>query len=323
MNRKLAFFAGLFVVTLMVSAPMATSQALTGTLTIKGSSTVFPVMEEAQLRWAELHPDVTIDTASVGSGGGMAALIEGSTDIAPMSRAPKDSEIAEADFEVNATRIGLDALAIIVHKDNPLNDINASTLTAIYTGNILLWSELGVDVTPNEISIHERDQNSGTHDYFNEEFVNEGEVNSENVTYGGQFTNQADLNSAVASTVNAIGYSGLAYVDSSVKALTFEGVEATIENAADDSYGVSRPLFLVTNADEENELRDAFVNYILSPEGQYIVELVGYVAIEEKATGYTEVAGDTDDEDSPFSTLGVFFAFFAVLSAVYMVRRRN
>lgn len=287
---------------LMVFSNGTTAQTnyseMSGDINISGSSTVFPVMQAVQQRWQELAPSVTMEIASVGSGGGFDRLAQGTTDLAPMSRAPKQDELDSVDFTVNVTKIGLDALSIIVNDANPINDANFTTIQAIFNGTYSTWDQAFPHAdfssfSSKDIVVYQRDENSGTHDYFDEEFL-QGNLPAADAQYNAQ----ADLNTAVSQTQNSIGYSGLAYVDSTVKALDFQGadqsapVTPSIASAADGSYALARPLFLVFNQDESNSLRDAIVNYVLTPEGQYLVRDVGYVPIaDDVATTLTPVAG--------------------------------
>jgi len=347
--KKIAIL-GLFVIGLMVfSAPAyAQDTSVEGTLVLRGSSTLFPIMQQATTYFDVLFPNVVLETESIGSGGGFDALLDGSTDIAPMSRAPKDTEIAEAAAlspaeTVNTTQIGLDALAIIVNNNNPITQLSYQNITDIFNGTIRLWSALGITtgVSDDNIKILERDTASGTHDYFNEEFLNEGEVPRADLgQYHNEFNDQAALNAAVAAEDNAIGYSGLAYVDTTVKSLdvsetgeTGSFVAPSISAASDGSYPVSRPLFLVTfeSYKAENDLIDFFLEWILSEDGQFVVFEVGYVNIFDRSDSIVLPTADptddptdgTEDDDEgglPFEFAALAVAFVAI---GIVVRRRR
>lgn len=293
--------------------------ALEGTVTVTGSNTVFPIIEAASARWQELHPDVTISASGPGSGAGITALIEGQTDLAPMSRAPKAAEISEATtagIELNITTVGIDAIVIIVNKNNPITDLTSDQISQIYNGTFTSWTEVGWSAG-GDITVIERDENSGTHDYFNDQFMGGEEVNPALLHEHKQEASTSTLFQLVAENDNAIGYGGLAYLDDTVKAVDVDGVKATKANAKSGDYSVARPLFVVFDDKTVSDLAREFINYILGLEGQYLVDSVGYVAVGEMAESLEAVAGFL-----PLNMTPIFLGIAAV-TAIGILRRKN
>lgn len=332
MYKTFKLLTGFLMIALMISSGPAYAQdTLEGELSIIGSNTVFPIVAEAQARWGELHPDVQFSTEGPGSGAGFDALLDGTADIAPMSRAPKENELKEASDngqDIEQLIVARDALIVVIPNENPINDLTQDQVSSIYNGSVRDWK----DVIPNDddsrfdymadttIRVVERDQDSGTHDFFNDFFIGGNEVPASDFgQYYAQYAGTGDLFSDVSENENAIGYGGLAYLDNSVKAVDIDRIEANKENAGDGSYPVTRPLFLVwdKNDETENPLIKEFTDYIMSPEGQYIADSVGYIAVEPMTTGYTEVAGQ---EETPVA----FLPFLIAISALSLFfRRRN
>ncbi|MCY3410574.1 MAG: PstS family phosphate ABC transporter substrate-binding protein [Candidatus Heimdallarchaeota archaeon] len=289
------------------------------TIRVVGSNTVYPIMDAVGARFSEVKGgEVTLTIEGPGSGAGITALIEQQTDIAPMSRAPKDSEKAEAvvaGIELNITTIALDALVIIVNKANPINGLTKAQITDIYDGTKTSWSEFGWSAG-GDISVIERDENSGTHDYFNEFFLDGEEVDPTKVAEHKQEASTSTLFELVASDESAIGYGGLAYMEDTVKALEVDGVAPSKAAAADETYSVARPLFVVFDEKTISDMAREFVNYVLGPEGQYLCDYVGYVALYDVATGLSDTA--TGDNIPGFE---FFLAFFAIAFPIVLRRR--
>ncbi len=302
----------LIIVSLLINQSVIAD--LSGTIDVTGSNTVYPIMNAAGARFQEIHPDVSISISGPGSGAGISALIDGITDLAPMSRAPKQAEIDDATskgMKLNITTIAIDAIVIIINKDNPIVNLNSEDISAIYSGNKTQWADFGWN-EGGSIKVLERDENSGTHDYFNEEFLNGNEVDPTKVAEHAQFASTKELFDTVATEKNTIGYGGLAYLSDDVKAVNVNNVAANKANAKDGSYSVSRPLFIVFDQNTVSTVAAAFVNFVLSPEGQAIVEQVGYVAIGEIGT----ISSDTST--SPFEMIYVFVGFS--MMAIFMRR---
>jgi phosphate transport system substrate-binding protein len=247
------------------------------TLTLNGSTTVFPIAQKEAEEFMKQHSDINVSVRGTGSGNGIAALINGTCDIADASRPMKQSEIENAKSKgINpvANVIAKDAIAIVVNTKNPISSITHDQLKKIYTGEITNWKELG---GPDwEITPITRDSSSGTFEIFEEKVLEKGvEMVSTAVVQG---SNQA-VKTTVAKTPGAIGYIGLGYVDSSVKALKYDGVLPSKSSVLDGSYEISRPLFMYTNGTPEGVVKK-FIDFVMSPEGQTVVEQVGYIAVK-------------------------------------------
>lgn len=244
--------------------------------------------------WAETYgtvdPGVSVEVSGGGSGQGIAALMNGSCDLANCSRKLEEKEHAElkAKRGVDAKEIavGYDALSIFVHKDNPLKEITLDQLREIYRqgGTITKWSQLGVTIPGakgDDIIRVSRQNNSGTYHYFKEAIV--GHTNE--MALGTLDMNGSkDAVELIARTPNAIGYSGMGYLTPDVRHLMVAkkagepAVEPTVATTMDHTYPIARPMFMVT-AGEPAPAVKKYVDWVLSPDGQKIVRETGYVPV--------------------------------------------
>lgn len=256
----------------------------------KGSDTLVNLA----LAWAEAYqsvqPDVSIAVTGGGSGTGIAALINGTVDIANASREMKDEEIAAAQangFDPVEIPVAIDALAVIVHPDNPVDGLTIQQLSDIYTGRIVNWKEVGGDDRP--IVLLSRETNSGTHVYFLEQVVRRGEDDNEDI-FAPQtllMPSSVGITSELRRNPNAIGYDGLGYVTEHEKVLAIAKDEnspyilPTVETGADGSYPLARFLFMYTAGEPEGSIAE-YINWIRGPEGQAIVAELGFVPLNEE-----------------------------------------
>ncbi len=246
------------------------------TLTLTGSTTVLPIAQLCAEKFMEQHPDVDISVRGGGSGVGIAALIDGTCDIAMASRPMKTKELKSARSKgINpvATVIARDGIAIIVHPSNPLSEITMAQLRDIYTGKISNWKDVGGK--SGRIVVISRDVASGTFEVFKKLVLKGAKTRADALMLAS--------NKAVATTVEktpgAIGYVGLGYVSSKVKALTVDGVKPTKKTVASGEYKLSRPLYFYTDGKPKG-LAKEFIDFVLSPEGQKIVEEAGFVPVK-------------------------------------------
>ncbi|MDD5259144.1 MAG: phosphate ABC transporter substrate-binding protein [bacterium] len=245
-------------------------------LTMSGSTTVLPIAQKAAEEFMNEHPDVDISVRGGGSGVGVAAIMDGTVDIGNASRAAKAKEIATArgkGVSMVGTVVAKDGICIIVNKANSINSISLETAKKIYTGEISKWSEAGG--SGGTIVIISRDTASGTFEVFNEKVLKGSKVREDAMMLA---SNQAILTS-VSSTPGAIGYIGLGYVTDEVKPLVVNGVTASKETVISGKYPVSRPLYMYTNGAPKG-LAKQFLDYLLSPTGQKLVEEVGFIAVK-------------------------------------------
>ena len=253
----------------------------------KGSDT----MVNLALAWAERyqneHPEVSISVTGGGTGTGITSLIDGTIDIGNASRAVKQEEIDEAlklNTELNQIVVARDAIAVIVHPDNPVNQLTLEQISAIFRGEITNWSEVGGEDRP--IVKLSRETNSGTHVYFLERVVRLD--SKEN-----KFLFSADtlllpssegIISETAENPNAIGYDGLGYVTPHVKVLAVADTDSdafilpSVETVNDGSYPISRDLYMITRGTPEGQVK-AYIDWILSDDAQQIVTELGFVPV--------------------------------------------
>ncbi len=254
----------------------------------KGSDTIVNIA----LAWAEAYrqvsPDISIAVTGGGSGTGIASLINGTVDIANASRAMKDSEIEEAKangFDPIEHVIAIDALAIILHPDNPVSQLTIDQLADIYTGRIANWKEVGGNDAP--IVLLSRETNSGTHVYFLEEVVRKGDKENADI-FAPQtllMPSSVGITSELRRNPNAIGYDGLGYVDPEHEKIVAvargaeeDYIAPTVETAAAGIYPLARNLFMYTAGEPQGVIAD-YLDWILSPTGQTIVAELGFVPL--------------------------------------------
>lgn len=263
---------------------------LSGFIDVTGSNTVTPISTLFAENFMDANPQVNVAVSGPGSGAGIAALINGTTDICQSSRPIKQSEIEQASakgIDVNETRIATDAIAVIVNPSNPVDELTVEQLSGIYTGAITNWKELG----GNDASIVAlaRDTNSGTHVYFKEAIVQmDGTPRKDtSLEYGGSVQLLPSTSTGVtqvAQNQNAIFYIGLGYMEDTVKALGIKKtsdalpVLPSLQTALDDTYPVSRGLFYYTDGEPEGLIK-SFIDFALSDEGQELVESAGFVPL--------------------------------------------
>jgi phosphate transport system substrate-binding protein len=243
------------------------------------------------LAWAERyqqeHPEVRISVTGGGSGTGLAALLSGTVDIANASRKIKPEEIKAAEengIEPQEYIIARDAIAVIVHPDNPVNQLNLEQISKIYRGEINNWQELGGDNRP--IVRLSRETNSGTHVYFLESVIRLGEKENKEIFSADTLLlpSSEGIIAEVSENPNAIGYDGLGYVTSTVKVLALSMdpagpyVMPSVETVNNGSYPVSRDLYMYTGKNLPVATQ-AYLDWIMGTEAQEIVSELGFVPI--------------------------------------------
>ena len=254
---------------------MVNSFAAKNTIIIKGSTTVLPIAQIAAEVFMNRNPDVNISVQGGGSGVGIASIIDGTCDIADSSRPAKEKELKKAKdkgINLKANIIAMDGIAVIVHPSNKVNGISKNKIKDIYTGKISNWAELGG--TNKKIVVVSRDTASGTFEVFDKLVLDEERVRPDALM---QTSNQT-VATIVAKTPGAIGYVGLGYLSAKVKAIAIDGVAPSKEAVRSGKYPLARPLFMYTNGEPEGLVKD-FIDFILSEEGQKLVEEVGFVGV--------------------------------------------
>ena len=256
----------------------------------KGSDTLVNVAQAWAEAYASKSPDVAIAVSGGGSGTGIAAMINGTVDIANASRQMKKKELdlaRERGQEPIEHIVGYDALAVYLHPDNPILDLSIPQLASIYARGkeFQNWSDLGVEVPgcrDNTIVVVSRQNSSGTYAYFQKAVLGpRGKYRQGTLDMHGS----KEVVDLVEKTPCAIGYSGLAYATDHVKmaCISSDGegcVAPTGATASDRSYPIARPLFMYTNGEPQGDVKD-YLDWILSDEGQCIILDKGYAPVRD------------------------------------------
>ena len=259
-------------------------------ITIAGSTTVLPIAETFANVYTVINPGSQIDVSGGGSSYGIEAVADGTVDIGTASRDLKDSEIA-AYPDLVTHKIAKDGVAIVVNPANPVASLTMGQLQNIYTGDITNWADVGG--TDSLVVVVSREDGSGTRDCFEQAVLK---------PIGGALTggevimdSNGDMLTKVAGDENAIGYLSLGYVDNSVSAVSLDGVEPTIKKIKSGDYAISRTLWMITNGAPDDD-EQAFLDFVLSGCGKYIVENEGFISI--KVCGDVDRDGDVDMDDA-------------------------
>jgi len=265
---------GLFFLIPMVTFVFPVS-AGAESLTMRGSTTVLPIAQKAAERYMNLHREANISISGGGSGTGVKALLDGSVDIANTSRPMKGKEVKiarERGITPCEHIIARDGIAVIVHPKNPVSALTKAQIKDIYTGKIKNWALLGG--FKKEIVVVSRETTSGTFECFNKIVLKKAKVTPYSLLQAANAT----IMLTVSQSEGAIGYVGIGYLDKRVKALKIEGVYPAVATVVDGTYPISRPLFMYTNGKPKG-LCARFIDFVLSPKGQKIVEEEGFVKV--------------------------------------------
>ncbi len=265
-----------FIVAVLVLTGFTATWSWAGSLKLDGSTTVLPIAQKVTEAYMKEFPDVNITVSGGGSGNGIKALIDGTTDIADSSRFIKDEEVKLA-IEKGAYpvpfAIAYDCIIPVVHPSNSLTNITLDQLKGIYAGQIKNWKELGGP--DGEIVVISRDTSSGTYEIWEEKVMKKERVFPGALV---QASNGA-IAQAISKNKNAIGYLGIGYVDKTVKGLTVNGVQGNEETALNGKFPISRPLYMFTRGWPTADVIK-FINYVLHPQkGQKFVREAGFVPL--------------------------------------------
>ena len=244
---------------------------------IKGSDTVLPVAQQTAERFMNQHPDARVTVTGGGTGVGISALMDNTTDIAMASRPIKFSEkmkIKEAGQDVDEIIVAYDALAVVVHPSNPVKQLTRQQLEDIFRGKITNWKEVGGSDA--KIVVYSRETSSGTYEFFKESVLG-------NKNYMSSILSMPATGAIIQSvrqTKGAIGYVGLAYLNPYVKALavSYDYVYPSVENAVRKTYPVVRPLYYYYDKANEARVRP-FIDFIQSAAGQDKTLNIGFIPI--------------------------------------------
>jgi phosphate transport system substrate-binding protein len=255
------------------------------TLTIKGSDTMVILAQKWAQTFMDENPGKVLQVSGGGSGTGIAALINGTADLADASRPMKEREekqlVERRGVEPERFRVALDALAIYVPKSNAIESLTIPQLKKIFRGQATNWKDVGGEDRP--IVLYSRENNSGTYAYFKEHVLENEDFARAAQTLPGT----AAVINAVSKDPGGIGYGGIAYAEGvrTVKIAPAEGeqpIEPTMENATSGKYPLSRFLNIYS-AGKPSGLPKEYLDFVLSPKGQEVVEGVGYYPLPKEA----------------------------------------
>ncbi len=254
-------------------------EELTGSINVEGSDTLVNLAQAWAEEFMTVNPGVMISIKGGGSGTGIAALINGTVDYANASREIKDEETAEAETNGIAPtehKVAIDGIAVVLNPANGVEEITLADLGKVYRGEITNWKDLGgADAA---IVLLSRDSASGTYEFFKEAVVAAEDENAEYAKEAKLLPSTQAIIDETKANPNAIGYVGLGYVTPDVKVIKVDGVAASVEAAADGSYVLSRYLYMYSNGAPEG-VSAAYLEWILGPEGQKLVEDQGFVPL--------------------------------------------
>ncbi len=262
----------------------------------KGSDTIVNLALAWAERYQSLHPEVRLSVTGGGSGTGIAALINGTVDIANASRQIKPEELSAA--EGNGSEpvefvIARDAIAVIVNLENPVNQLTLEQISNIYSGKMNNWLEVGGEDRP--IVRLSRETNSGTHVYFLEEVLRLGE--NDNKTLFSRDTlllpSSEGISAEIRDNPNAIGYDGLGYVTEDMKVIAVSRqvgepyIYPSVDSVNNDTYPIARDLYMYTNGQPTGAVKD-YLDWIFTVEAQAIVAELGFVPVSTRPISRVE-----------------------------------
>ena len=258
---------------------------------VKGSDTMVNVAQAWAEAYKTVEPGVEIEVSGGGSGVGIAALTRGAIDIATASRSIKPEESEEVKQNTGKGPVefvvGYDALAVFIHKDNPLDSITIDDLDRIYdeNGTISKWSQLGIVIPGSrhdKIVRVSRQSSSGTYEFFREVVLHKHDFKLGSCDMNGS----KEVTELVATTRTAIGYSGMGYVTPQVKMLKVKkcpdsaAYAPTVDNTLNHTYPLGRSLHMYTPGSPEGAVKN-FIDWVLSDAGQSIMQQCGFVPVRQ------------------------------------------
>lgn len=248
---------------------------------LKGSDTILSLSQTVAEEYMKQHPQARISVTGGGSGTGIASKINKTIDIAMASREMKDSEYEKAEKNgtiIKEVTIAYDAITIVVNKKNGISNLTMEQLRDIYLGKTRNWKELGGE--DKEIVVISRDSSSGTHMYFKEHVLRKGKSKGKE-EFGNKvlfLPSNESIKQQITTGEGTIAYLGLGYLDDTVKPLKIEGIDANVATVKDKSYPISRGVYWYTDKNIEGTAKK-LVDFMMSKEGQKIVEAEGFVPI--------------------------------------------
>jgi len=253
-----------------ITSEKTDGKKLSGTITVAGSTSVQPFSEVLAQEFIKNYLGVKIDVQGGGSSQGIQAVTGGAADIGASSRELKPDEKASGLVE---TTIALDGIAVIVHPSNQINEITLNDLKDVYLGKIANWKELGGIDSP--ITVVCREAGSGTRGAFEELVMNKENISNQVIIQN----STGAVKTTVAGDEKAIGFVSMAAINQDVKTLKIDGIEASIANVKNGNYKISRPFLYLTKGQPQG-LTKAFIDYVLSDEGQALMQEEGAISVK-------------------------------------------
>lgn len=276
MKMKKSFLAGMLILGALFTGCGGAKESKV--IQAKGSDTILNVTQGIAEEFMQKNPKAKIAVTGGGSGVGISALLNKTTDIAMASRSMKQSEIDKAKelgIGVEEVVLGFDGITLIVNQNNSVKGLDSVTLGKIFRGEITNWKEVGGDDA--KIVALSRDSSSGTHEFFKEHVIRGGEKN--NLEYGPETlympSNEA-IKQEVKSNKYAIGYIGMGYMDDSVHSLAIDGITPSKENVSNKTYPIAREVYWYVPSERTGTMKE-LVDFAISADGQSIVESEGFI----------------------------------------------
>ena len=271
-KKIISLLCGVVMVSGLVVGCGSGSSEEQGKITISGSTSVGPTMEVLAEAY-EKNNDIKIEIQQVGSSAGIKNTMEGTSDLGMASRDLKDEEAQS----VEGTQMAIDGIAVVTNTANKVEDLTMDQVRDIFTGKITNWKEVGGE--DSEIVVISREEGSGTRDGFQEilGFESEELIKTAQISDG-----SGNIKSTVAGNKNAISYISFGYLDDTLNDVKIDGVEANDDNVVAGKYPISRPFLILNKKDGLSEAAQAFVDFILSEEGQNIVAEEGFIKATTK-----------------------------------------
>jgi phosphate transport system substrate-binding protein len=279
-SRRVAIVTGIFAALILVSAAGCGSstpverQALRGRVKAAGSTTLLPIAQEASVQYSEANEGVRVDVQGGGSSVGITQISEGIVDVATSSR---DLNTDELEYGLVDFKVAFDMIAVIVNPGMPVSDLSDSQVRGIYFGTISNWKQVGGP--DKDIVVVVRDQASGTREMFDKKALGASEENViECVPSAIECSSNGVVREIVANTPNAIGYISFGYVDRRTRAISFNGVAPTVEDAASLRYPLARYLHMFTKGPPEGAVK-GYIDFVLSERFQTEIVAREYIKI--------------------------------------------
>jgi len=272
-KRFILLFTAAAVAASMISGYAAEKRKVV----IKGSTTVLPITMKGLEAFKLIKPEISISVEGSGSGNGIKALLDGTCDIANSSREMKKEELDKAKaakLKIKEIAVSYDMIVPVVHPSNKVKNLTIEQLKGIFDGTITNWKQVGGDDM--NITTVSRDSSSGTYEYWNEAVMKKADTRKDSLM---QASNGAVINT-VANNRKAIGYVGFGYLDSSVKGLDVNSIQANLKNGKSFKYPVSRKLYMYVDLNKYSADAKSFVEFLLSKNGQKIVSEAGFIPLK-------------------------------------------